>query len=90
MTSRTMPYGSTVEKFQNLSNSEFHAEVDELQRSQQRVVDTVKSLIEEDMITPLQGVGIIGCAASQLFGVQAFHGQPSYADLWSLTQTSQQ
>lgn len=90
MPTRTTPNSTTVQRFQNLSAGEFHQQIDDLQTSQQRVIDTVKTLVEEEMISPLQGVGIIGCAASQLYGVQAFHGQPSYADLWTLSKSSSQ
>lgn len=81
------PSMSVAERFSGLDGTEFREQILELWDSGRKIVDTVIDQVENGPVTPLQGLGVIGCVTSQLYGYNAFHGEPSSADM--LTALSQ-
>jgi hypothetical protein len=43
--------------------------------------ESVVEAVQEDKLTPIEGVSILACTTGQLLGYQAFHGQPQPAEL---------
>jgi hypothetical protein len=47
----------------------------------QTVRDSVIEAVRDEKLTPIEGISILACTTGQLFGYQAFHGQPQPAEL---------
>lgn len=77
------PSQSVVERWSNVSPSQFSNELQNEWKAADTLRQTVTTLVENEQITPQQGIGILACATGQIFGYQAFHGSPSVADLFS-------
>jgi hypothetical protein len=72
---------SVVERFSKLSPQDFEHELDRIWDGIQAVRDSVVEAVKDEKLTPIEGVSILSCTTGQLFGYQAFHGQPQPAEL---------
>jgi hypothetical protein len=72
---------SVVERFSKLSPQDFEHELDRIWDGIQVVRDSVVEAVKDEKLTPIEGVSILSCTTGQLFGYQAFHGQPQPAEL---------
>lgn len=79
------PAQSVVAKYASLAPREFDGQIESNWQALESIKDNVKQLVSQDQLTPLQGIGIMACATSQVFGYQAFHGQPTLADVWQFS-----
>lgn len=77
------PSQSVVERFAQMTPDQFITEVESLWQAGYKVVETIQQLVRDEEISPIQGLGIIGCTTSQLYAYNAFHGDASPADLVS-------
>lgn len=76
-----MQYGSTLERFANISSDDFENEVLSLWKSSEALVTAVVEQVKSEAIPPMTGLGIISCIQAQVFGYEAFHGQPTTSDI---------
>jgi hypothetical protein len=72
---------SVVERFSKLSPQDFEHELDRIWDGIQAIRDSVVEAVKDEKLTPIEGVSILSCTTGQLFGYQAFHGQPQPAEL---------
>lgn len=72
-----------VEKYSQIGAGDFRNRLDQSWTALEQLKEQVSDLVESQNLTPVEGVGIIGCVAAQMFGYQAFHGQATPADLYS-------
>ena len=82
-TSTRNPAQPVVQKYGAMDSTEFSRNIDQTFQGLERVKNVLTESVESNEIDPLQAVAILACASGQLFGYQAFHGQPSLADLWT-------
>jgi hypothetical protein len=81
---------SIVERYAHTSPGDFRKRIERSWVALDAVKETVVDQVESDNLSPLEGVGVIGCAAAQIFGYNAFHGQTTPADLVASVITQQQ
>lgn len=77
-----------VERFAGMTPGEFETEVEKSLSVVQEITAKVSELVESSHLTPLQGLGIIGCATSQVYATWAFHGQPTLVDALAIVRGS--
>jgi hypothetical protein len=75
------PTMSVVERFSNVSSREFEHELERIWDGITIVRESVVEAVQEEKLTPIEGVSILACTTGQLLGYQAFHGQPQPAEL---------
>jgi hypothetical protein len=75
------PSMSVVERFSKVSSQNFEHELERIWDGIQIVRESVVHAVQEDKLTPLEGVSILACTTGQLLGYQAFHGQPQPSEL---------
>lgn len=77
---------SVAARFSETPASEFTAQITDLWKVAERVRDSVQQSVEEELIPPTTGCGIIACAVAQLFGYAEFTGivnpSPLSAAMW--------
>lgn len=76
-------HAPTLEKFAQMDSRQFREVTSQYQQAISQLTENVTELVDQGWITSLQGLGIIGCATSQVYATFAFHGQPSLADVWA-------
>jgi hypothetical protein len=72
---------SVVERFSKVSSQNFEHELERIWDGIEIVRESVVHAVQEDKLTPLEGVSILACTTGQLLGYQAFHGQPQPSEL---------
>jgi hypothetical protein len=75
------PSMSVVERFSKVSSQNFEHELERIWDGIEIVRESVVHAVQEDKLTPLEGVSILACTTGQLLGYQAFHGQPQPSEL---------
>jgi hypothetical protein len=75
------PSMSVVERFSKVSSQEFEHELERIWDGIATVRESVVEAVRDDKLTPIEGISILACTTGQLFGYQAFHGQPQPAEL---------
>lgn len=75
------PSVSVVERFSKVSPRDFEHELERIWDGIQTVRDSVVEAVRDEKLTPIEGISILACTTGQLFGYQAFHGQPQPAEL---------
>jgi hypothetical protein len=81
------PAMSVVERFSKVSSGDFEHELERIWAGMEVVRDSVVEGVRDDKLTPIEGISILACTTGQLFGYQAFHGQPQPAELFSYMLT---
>jgi|SRR5262249_4338319 len=76
-----IPSMSVVERFSNVSPRDFEHELERIWDGVQTVRDSVIEAVRDEKLTPIEGISILACTTGQLFGYQAFHGQPQPAEV---------
>jgi hypothetical protein len=77
------PSISVVERFSKVSTGDFEHELDRLWDGIQTIRESVVEAVRDEKLTPIEGISVLACTTGQLFGYQAFHGQPQPAELLS-------
>jgi hypothetical protein len=75
------PSMSVVERFAKVSSGDFEHEVERIWDGIETVRESVVEAVRAERLTPIEGISILACTTGQLFGYQAFHGQPQPAEL---------
>ena len=75
------PTMSVVERFSKVSSRDFEHELERIWDGLDTVRESVVEAVRADKLTPIEGISILACTTGQLFGYQAFHGQPQAAEL---------
>ena len=75
------PSMSVVERFSKVSSRDFEPELDRIWDGIQLVRESVVHAVQDDKLTPIEGISILACTTGQLLGYQAFHGQPQPSEL---------
>jgi hypothetical protein len=75
------PSISVVERFSKVSSQDFEHELERIWDGVQTVRESVVEAVRDEKLTPIEGISILACTTGQLFGYQAFHGQPQPAEL---------
>jgi hypothetical protein len=75
------PSMSVVERFSKVSSRDFEHELERTWEGIATVRDSVVEAVRDEKLTPIEGISILACTTGQLFGYQAFHGQPQPAEL---------
>jgi hypothetical protein len=75
------PAASVVEHYATVAPREFSSEIERTWSALEAIKENVTGLVEREVMTPLQAVGILACSSGQLLGYTAFHGEPTLADL---------
>lgn len=89
MTTATAP-SQTVERFAQMSPQDYGREVDNLLTVVGEIADLTKQQVQNQTIQPDVALSILACTSGQLFGYQAFHGQPTQADVIAWLGNSRQ
>jgi hypothetical protein len=76
----TTPMG-VVERFSKVSSGDFERELERIWDGIQLVRESVVHGVQEEKLTPIEGISILACTTGQLLGYQAFHGQPQPSEL---------
>jgi hypothetical protein len=72
---------SVVERFSKVSSQDFEHELERIWDGIQLVRESVVQGVQEEKLTPIEGISILACTTGQLLGYQAFHGQPQPSEL---------
>lgn len=72
---------TVVTRFQQVEPGNYRQEIESLWEAAARIKDAVTEEVEGGSIPTVVGVGITACLTGQIFGYQAFHGEPTQADL---------
>ena len=75
------PSISVVERFSKVSTRDFEHELDRIWDGIQTIRESVVEAVQDEKLTPIEGISVLACTTGQLFGYQAFHGQPQPAEL---------
>jgi hypothetical protein len=75
------PSMSVVERFSKVSSGDFEHELERIWDGIQLVRESVVQGVQEEKLTPIEGISILACTTGQLLGYQAFHGQPQPSEL---------
>lgn len=84
------PAFGVIDTYASISPGQFESNVDKNWSALEAIKDQVTQSVTRGEMTPLQGVGILACTTAQLFGYQAFHGQPSLTETLSVWSNGQQ
>jgi hypothetical protein len=78
------------ERFSEIAPEDFRAAIDEVWLAAAgKIKDTVAGLVEQNVITPVQGLGIMSCVSAQLLGYQEFHGGTNMGTLLATPRQEQ-
>ena len=75
------PSMSVVERFSKVSSQDFEHELERIWDGIRLVRESVVQGVQEEKLTPIEGISILACTTGQLLGYQAFHGQPQPSGL---------
>jgi hypothetical protein len=75
------PSMGVVERFSKVSSRDFEHELERIWDGLQIVRESVVQGVQEEKLTPIEGISILACTTGQLLGYQAFHGQPQTSEL---------
>jgi hypothetical protein len=63
-----------IELFSELSPQEFGPEIAKRWKAAEQVVNTVIQAVQQGLLSPVEGLQIVSCAAGSPFAYSAFHG----------------
>lgn len=72
-----------VQQFSELEPTEFRSEIDRRWKSAEQVKQLIVELVENEQMSPIDGLAQISCAVGTPFGYSQFHGTPQVADLYA-------
>lgn len=75
------PSMGVVERFSKVSTRDFETELERIWDGLQIVRESVVQAVQDEKLTPIEGISILACTTGQLFGYQAFHGQSQPSEL---------
>lgn len=80
---QSSPTRPLVEEYANVESGQFGPRLERSWIALEQIKNQVTQLVEDESLSPLEGVGIVACASAQVFGYAAFHGQATPADLYT-------